>query len=368
MDGDGQNFSSIHSSLLKRKIVHIDMDCFYAAVEARDNLSLKGLPIIVGGEPNSRGVVATCSYEARKFGVRSAMPSSQAKKLCPKAIFIRPNFKKYKQVSAEVRSIFQRYTKKIEPVSLDEAYLDVTGHVLYATKIAVQIRAAIEHELKLTASAGVGPNKLIAKIASDINKPNGIKVVMPAEAASFLADLPLRKINGIGPVTEKKLSSLGLQYCKDILSMERPVLQERVGERLATWLLARCQGIDERDVVTTRLRKSFSCEDTFSKDIVSIDQVKFELSRIAAKVSSSLQKSGVSGKTISIKIKYFDFKQITRSKTIEYPSNCPELIAWVSADLATKTEAGKKPIRLLGVCVSSITNMKKEQLQRDLFS
>ncbi|MFK7827717.1 MAG: DNA polymerase IV [Oligoflexales bacterium] len=365
MHENKENYPNIHNSLLKRKIVHIDMDCFYAAVEARDNPSLRGLPLIVGGEPNSRGVVATCSYEARKFGVRSAMASSQAKRLCPNAIFVKPNFKKYKLISSQVRTILKRYTASIEPVSLDEAYLDVTEHKLYASKIAVQICATIKHELQLSASAGVGPNKLIAKIASDINKPNGIKVVVPEAAAAFMADLPLRKIGGIGPVMEKKLSSFGLQYCKDVQILKKAYLIECLGERFSTWLLERCNGIDERAVEATRIRKSFSCEDTFAKDIVSLDQVNFELSRIAAKVSSSLQKSGMAGKTISLKIKYYDFKQVTRSRTIEYHSNCPELIANISIDLAAKTEAGTKPIRLLGVGVSGIN---KEKEQKDLFS
>ena len=350
-----------HHSLLKRKIVHIDMDCFYAAVEARDNPRLKGLPVVVGGQPNSRGVVATCSYEARKFGVKSAMACSHAKKLCPTAIFVSPNFKKYKLVSSQIRSIFQRYTNKIEPLSLDEAYLDVTGHKLYATKIAQNICSSIFEELKLTASAGVAPNKLIAKIASDINKPNGITIVRPHEAASFMAPLSLRKINGIGPVTEKKLSNLGLVRCKDVLEKDEVFLVKNLGKRLTYWLLERCQGIDNRDVESTRTRKSLSCEDTFLNDLIDKNQINFELCRLASKVSSSLQKNQLTGRTITLKVKYFNFTQVTRSRTITQPSSCPELIANVCIDLASKTEIGKKPVRLLGVGMSSFEEDKETQ-------
>ncbi|MFK7828125.1 MAG: DNA polymerase IV [Oligoflexales bacterium] len=350
-----------HNSLLRRKVVHIDMDCFYAAVEARDNPKLKGFPVVVGGQPNSRGVVATCSYEARKFGVKSAMACSLAKKLCPEAIFVSPNFKKYKHVSSQIRSIFQRYTDKIEPISLDEAYLDVTGHKLYATKIAQLICSSIYKELQLTASAGVAPNKLIAKIASDINKPNGITIVRPHEAASFMAPLFLRKINGIGPVTERKLAALELVYCKDVLSKEDDFLVKNLGKRLAYWILMRCQGIDDREIEPSRIRKSLSCEDTFSNDIINKELIYFELSRLASKVSSSLQKSKLAGKTITLKVKYFDFNQITRSRTIEQPSNCPELIANICIDLASKTYIGKKPVRLLGVSVSGFEEVSKLQ-------
>lgn len=355
------DLNKVESSLLKRKLVHIDMDCFYAAVEARDNPSLKGLPLVVGGDPSSRGVVATCSYEARKFGIKSAMACSLAKKLCPEAVFIRPNFSKYKNVSSEIRSIFHRYTDKVEPLSLDEAYIDVTGHQFYATRIASMIRSDIAKELGLTASAGVGPNKLIAKIASDLNKPNGLTVVRPHEVAAFMAPLRLRKISGVGPVTERKLASLGLHYCQDILACQEGFLTTKLGLRFAHWLIQRCKGIDNRAVETTRVRKSLSCEDTFSQDIINKDQVFFELSRIASKVSSSLQKQGLVGKTISLKVKYFDFQQITRSKTIEHPSDCPELIARVCMELSAKTQVGKKPIRLLGVCMGGIERFQQSR-------
>ncbi|NRA46258.1 MAG: DNA polymerase IV [Oligoflexales bacterium] len=346
--------------MLKRKVVHVDMDCFYAAVEARDNPQLRGRPLVVGGKPNSRGVVATCSYEARKFGVRSAMASALALKLCPEAIFVSPNFTKYKEVSGQIRSIFQRYTDKIEPLSLDEAYLDVTGHDLYATKIAQLICSSIANELCLTASAGVAPNKLIAKIASDTNKPNGITVVRPHEAAAFMAPLKLRKINGIGPVTEKRLASLGLLHCRDVLEKEEGFLVQHLGERFAYSLTERCQGIDKRGIESTGIRKSLSYENTFSNDIASRERIHSELTRLASKVSSSLKSKHLAGKTITLKAKYFDFKQVTRSKTIGQPSNCSELITSICIELLGKTQIDEKPVRLLGIGVSGFVDEAKE--------
>lgn len=342
----------LHPSLTKRKIIHVDMDCFYASVEMRDNKDLRGKPVIVGGPPNSRGVVATCSYEARKFGVHSAMPSSHAYRLCPQGIFVRGNFARYKEVSRQIRDVFKRYTKLIEPLSLDEAYLDVTGHELYATQIAKRIKDTIQKELALTASAGVAPNKLIAKIASDYNKPNGITVVQPHQVEDFMRELPLRKINGIGPATEKRLFEHQFKICSDLWPFSEEELEEKLGERLAAWLYKRSRGIDERPLETTWVRKSLGTETTFAEDLLDLDRIKKEISKLSEQVACSLKKQELQGRTITLKVKYSDFKRITRAKTLEELTNNASFIRQTTHSLLPKTLAGKKPIRLLGVNVS----------------
>jgi DNA polymerase IV len=344
---------SIHPTLLQRKIVHIDMDCFYAAVEVRDNPSLKGKPVIVGGQPGSRGVVATCSYEARKFGIHSAMSSSQAYKRCPSAIFIKPNSEKYRAVSSQIRDVFKRYTDVIEPLSLDEAFLDVTEHQLYGTEIAKRIRSEVFSDTELTCSAGVGPNKLIAKIASDMNKPNGITVVPPHKAKVFMEHLSLRKIPGVGSVTEKKLNSLGFKLCKEIWPIHISELERKLGKRMAGWLYDRSRGIDERPVRTERIRKSLSAERTFSEDLNDLDKIQEEIRKISVRVSEQLVKKDLKGKTITLKIKYSDFEQITRCISIERKTNDVDELFEVSYQLLLKTEVGARSVRLLGIGVSS---------------
>ena len=346
----------VHPSLLKRKIIHLDMDCFYAAVEVRDNPSLKGKPVIVGGPPGSRGVVATCSYEARRFGIHSAMASSYAYRLCPEAVFVFPSFEKYKTVSFQIREIFKRYTELIEPLSLDEAYLDVTDHELFAVQIAKRMREDIKKETGLTGSAGVAPNKLIAKIASDINKPDGITVVQPHQAKEFMKKLPLRKINGIGPATEKRLLSEGFKICEDLWPFPLEELQNKIGERLGAWLFKRSRGLDDRPVETSWVRKSLGTETTFSQDILNPEILKQEIEKLTERVSKSLQKKGFSGKTITLKVKYSDFKRITRAKTLEERTNQKEDLSFYASSLLEKTEAGSKAIRLLGVSVSNFEN------------
>ncbi|MBT6121714.1 DNA polymerase IV [bacterium] len=345
--------TSIHPTLLQRKIVHIDMDCFYAAVEVRDNPSLKGKPVIVGGQPGSRGVVATCSYEARKFGIHSAMSSSQAYKRCPSAIFIKPNSEKYRAVSSQIRDVFKRYTHVVEPLSLDEAFLDVTAHQLYGTEIAKRIRSEVFSDTGLTCSAGVGPNKLIAKIASDMNKPNGITVVPPHKAKSFMEHLSLRKIPGVGSVTEKKLNSLGFNVCKEIWPVHIVELERKLGRRLAGWLYDRSRGLDERPVKTERIRKSLSAEKTFSEDINDLDKLKEEMHKISARVSELLVKKELKGKTITLKVKYSDFEQLTRCISIEQKTNDEQSLFDVSYQLLLKTDVGVRSVRLLGIGVSS---------------
>ncbi len=350
------NYEGVHPSLLNRKIIHFDMDAFYASVEVRDKPELAGKPLVVGGSPNSRGVVCTASYEARKFGVRSAMACSQAYRLCPEAIFIRPDFERYTAVSKQIRAIFRRYTDCIEPLSLDEAYLDVTGSSLglYATQIAKKIQDDILHELNLSGSAGVAPNKLVAKIASDINKPKGITVVMPAQVLKFMGSLPLRKIHGIGPATEKRLQKLNFHYCRDLWSWTSEALEEELGN-MGPWLYDRVRGIDERAVTVHRERKSLGKEETFASDTLDLSLLDRELASICEDLEQSLGKRSLQGKTIVLKVKYSDFVLLTRSQTIGAPTASARAILEVARGLMRLTEAGRKKIRLLGVSLSGLS-------------
>lgn len=348
----------IHPSLLLRKIIHFDMDAFYASIEIRDDPSLQGKPVVVGGPPNSRAVVTTASYEARKFGIRSAMPCSQAARLCRDAIFIRPHFEKYIAASKQIRQIFHQYTSLVEPLSLDEAYLDVTHnkHGLYAVKIAKLIQEEVWETLRLTGSAGIASNKLLAKIASDIRKPRGLTVVLPEQAEAFMGPLPLRKIHGIGPKTEQRLEAVGLKTCRDVWGYSLPELEDKVGN-MAEWLYARSRGIDERPIQTDWVRKSLGREETFSKDIVDTKILTSELIAIAKNVAADLQRKKLKGRTITLKVRYNDFKRITRSHTLPEETDDEQLIAETAAHLLQTTEAGTRMIRLLGV---SISNMASE--------
>ena len=358
--------SNIHPSFLERKIVHVDMDAFYASVEIRDNPSLAGRPVIVGGAPDSRGVVATASYEARKFGVRSAMACSHAARLCPQAIFIRPDFEKYRAVSHYIREIFSRHTPIIEPVSLDEAYLDVTAAPggLYAIQIAKKIQQTIWEELSLSCSAGVAPNKMLAKIASDLKKPGGISVVLPNQVTEFMRELPLRRINGIGPATEERLAGRGLVKCSDVWGHSLDELAEMFGERMARWLECRSRGIDERAVQTSRERKSIGCEETFARDVLEMEILHRELAGVARELARRMQKRNLCGRTLTLKIKYNDFTQVTRAGTYDDAfgsgnSSGDDLEIGVVASriydaalpLLAKTGAGQRPVRLVGLSV-----------------
>ncbi len=339
-----------------RKIIHVDMDMFYAAVEILDNPSLKNLPIVVGGSPTSRSVVCTASYAARKFGVRSAMACSVAQRLCPQAIFLPPRFERYQEISRKIREIFQRYTDKIEPLSLDEAYLDVTDSTLglYASQIARHIKEDILRELGLTCSAGVGPNKLIAKIASDFKKPNGLVVVTPDQALEFMRPLPVRKIHGIGPATEARLAAVGIKTCADILAMSREELDQKLG-RLGGWMWHAARGEDSRPVETHYDRKSFGREDTFEKDETDLGRIESRLKDLSESVCASMDKRGVKGRTITLKVKYFDFESITRSRTIKDMTVDPDIVMATAMDLLkTKTAVGQRPIRLIGVSLSHL--------------
>ena len=336
-----------------RKIIHIDMDAFYASVEIRDRPELKGLPVVIGGPPESRGVVSTASYEARKFGVRSAMSSALAYKLCPQAIFLPSNFDKYIDASQKLREIFQRYTSIIEPLSLDEAYLDVSDHPsMRAVEIAQSIRNDVQSELNLTCSAGVAGNKLVAKIASDFKKPDGLTVVLPENSKDFMKNLPLTKIHGVGPATAKRLSSLGFHICQDIQATHLSQLREQLGDRLGNWLHSAARGIDERAVVVKRTRKSLGREITFPCDILDVNWLEGALHALCDEVMVRLKRKQLYGKCLTLKVKYSDFKSITRSVTIEPTHSSEVCFQIVSELLRSKTEVGKKPIRLIGFSIS----------------
>lgn len=338
-----------------RKIIHIDMDAFYASVEQRDKPELKGKPVIVGGAPQSRGVVATCSYEARKFGIHSAMASSIAYRLCPQAIFIRPRFDVYQAVSKQIREIFYRYTDLVEPLSLDEAYLDVTENkknVPYAADLAREILEQIRVETGLTASAGVSFNKFLAKVASDIHKPNGLTVVTPKTAAKFIDCLPIRKFFGVGKVTEKKMLEMGIKTGADLKKKSREELIRHFG-KAGDFYYDIAQGLDDRPVNPHRERKSIGQEQTLSRDIDDRQEMLEILGKLALGIEEYMKQKAVKGRTITLKIKYFDFKSITRSITAPEPLCEAAAIMKYIPGLLEKTEAGKIKVRLLGVSIAN---------------
>lgn len=351
-----------HPSLLERKIVHVDMDAFYAAVEIRDRPDLAEKPVIIGGSPQSRGVVAAANYVARKYGVRSAMACARAERLCPGAVFIRPDLEKYRSISGQIRAIMMRYAKMIEPVALDEAYLDVTDSPmrLLAVQTAIKIQQDIRSELGLSCSAGVAPNKLLAKIASDMKKPGGITVVLPADVESFMAPLSLRKINGVGPATEKRLANLGLHICQDVWQRSEVELNSKLGERMGIWLAQRSRGVDPRPVQTERIRKSLGCESTFASDIMAFEALQHELGRLVLELVRRMDKRKVQGRCMTLKVKYLDFSQVTRSRSVSSDEPAiswsdPDRIRNLALQLLGKTAAGQKPIRLIGLSLSNLS-------------
>ena len=344
-----------------RKIIHVDMDAFYASVEQRDDPELQGKPVIVGwlGE---RSVVCAASYEARKFGVHSAMPASRARRLCPQAVFIGPNFEKYGVVSRQIRAIFERHTPLVEPLSLDEAYLDVTEELTglpTATEAAQRIREEIREETRLTASAGVAPNKFLAKIASDWRKPDGLFVIRPHEVARFLPPLPVRKLPGVGPATEKALAAMGIEIVEHLLALDRSMLVERFGsfgERL--WELAR--GIDDSPVVPFRPRKSLSAEDTFPRDLTR-EEVAAELDRITEKVWTTIEKKALIGRTVTVKLRTGDFKTATRRLTPDAPpATAAELLQIALELLGRFPFPPTSRFRLAGVGLSNFVDEDEE--------
>jgi DNA polymerase-4 len=353
-----------------RKIIHIDMDAFYAAVEQRDNPDYRGKPVVVGGRPDSRGVVATCSYEARKFGIRSAIASSQAYRLCPHAIFVKPRFEVYKDVSAAIRRIFAEYTELFEPLSLDEAYLDVTEVSRCrgsATLIAKEIKERIRQQTGLTASAGVSYNKFLAKIASDLDKPDGLYLITPEQGPEFVEQLPIGKFHGIGRATEKKMHELGIRTGFDLKQWPLPLLAQHFG-KAGQYYYDIARGIDNRPVRNFRPSKSVGVETTYQEDLEDPDIILQQLLDLMGKALARLAAKQMTAHTLTVKLKYHNFVQITRSKTLPQAISQVEGFETILADLLKDTEVGAKKVRLLGVALSSLDPaMPLNWRQMDLF-
>lgn len=346
----------------QRKIIHVDMDAFFASVEQRDHPEYRGKPLIVGGQPDSRGVVAACSYEARQFGIHSAMPCARAYRLCPQAIFVRPRFEAYREVSGQIREIFWRYASEVEPLSLDEAYLDVSYTAEFngsATLIAQAIKQAIQEETGLTASAGVSYNKFLAKIASDMDKPDGLYVIRPDQGKKFVETLPVGKFHGIGPATETKMKKLGIETGLDLRQKTLAELTDRFGKS-GQYYFNIARAIDERPVRSQRIRKSLGKETTFSKDILSVAELTAKLLDLADIVLENLAKQDLKARTVTVKVKYADFQQITRAQTIEHNIDIEDLRQLIPL-LLKRTEAGHKPIRLVGLSLSGLELPAVEQ-------
>ena len=351
-----------------RKIVHIDMDAFYASVEQRDDPQLRGKPVIVAWKSN-RSVVCAASYEARKFGVRSAMPAVRAERLCPEAIFIPPDFTRYRAVARQTREIFKRHTDVIEPLSLDEAYLDVTENktgLPTATRVASMIREQIRQELKLTASAGVAPNKFLAKIASDWRKPNGLFVIQPEEVNTFLAPLPVGRLPGVGKVTGERLEKLGVKKVSDLRTLDLATLESHFGRYgLRMYELAR--GIDENPVVPNRPTQSISAEDTFERD-VPLAETEAMIRRLAEKVWSASRQESRIAHTVVLKLKTSEFKILTRSHTPNSPPcSCEELTS-IALELRERVEtSSNQRFRLVGIGLSNFREAEGDVPQQTLF-
>ncbi len=347
-----------------RKIIHIDMDAFYASVEQRDNPELMGRPVAVGS-PDARGVLTTASYEARKYGVKSAMPSKVAARLCPDLIFVRPRFDAYKEVSYEIREIFHQYTDLVEPLSLDEAFLDVTENkvnIPSATIIAKEIKQKIKEKTLLTASAGISMNKFLAKIASDMQKPDGLFLIPPEKAVEFVERLPIEKFFGIGKVTARKMHELGIKTGYDLKQLSKKELTRRFG-KVGSYYYQIARGEDNRNVNPNRIRKSLGAENTFAKDLVDMEDVRSELENILEILYKRLKKSNTKGKTLTIKVKYSDFQQITKSKTIDGWIDSKHHIRALYEELLNQVEI-RNGIRLLGITLSHL-NHEEHQNKED---
>ncbi|MCP4668771.1 MAG: DNA polymerase IV [Deltaproteobacteria bacterium] len=346
---------------MTRSIIHLDMDAFYPAVEVLDHPELRGKPVIVGGG-RERGVVSSASYEARKFGVHSAQPMATAMRLCPKGIFQPVRMSRYKEVSGQVFAIFHRFTPLVEPLSIDEAFLDVTGSERLLGRpedIAKKIKQVIFEETGLTVSAGVAPSKFVAKIASDMDKPDGLTVVRPHNVRNFLDPLPIKKMWGVGKVTQKALARLNIRTFRDLSHMSAEVLEQRLGKQgLKMHELA--LGIDERDVVPDHDAKSMGHEETFAIDITDMDLARKELLSLSNRVARRLRLNRATGKTITLKVKYGDFVQITRSTTLPKSTDDGQEIYAVVLALLEKTQVGKRPVRLLGISLSHLSLLHSE--------
>ncbi len=338
-----------------RKIIHVDMDAFYASVEQRDDASLRGKPVAVGGA-RERGVVAAASYEARRYGIHSAMPSMRAYRLCPDLLFIKPRFDHYRHISQQIRDIFFQYTHLVEPLSLDEAYLDVTINkkdIPSATQIAKEIRAQIWQETQLTASAGISINKFLAKIASDINKPDGLTLIPPEQANAFLEQLAIEKFYGIGKKTSEKMKRLGIHCGADLKTWAEPNLARHFG-KVGRHFFRIIRGLDDRQVQPDRQRKSVGTETTFSQDLSSEADMLTALRSLSEKVCTRLRHLQTAAMTITLKIKYLDFVQVTRSKTCHHYQQAFEQIFAIADHLLRHPEFPPRPVRLLGIYLSNL--------------
>jgi DNA polymerase-4 len=325
-------------------------------VEQRDDPALRGKPVAVGGKPESRGVVAAASYEARAFGVRSAMPMARALRLCPELMIVRPDFERYRRVSSQVMELLRACTALVEPLSLDEAYLDVTtnswGEPL-GTTVAKRLKREIFETTGLTASAGVAPNKFLAKIASGYRKPDGLTVISPERVEAFLQELPVDALWGVGPVTARKLRNIGLEKLVQVRTVDMDLLRNTVGS-LADWLRQLSHGDDPRPVVADRESKSSSSENTYAEDLVDLEAIRAELDRMARENAEWLVRRRLTARTVTIKVRYADFRTITRGHTLSVATDDADLIASWAVELAARTEAGRKPVRLLGVRVQGL--------------
>jgi DNA polymerase IV len=354
MISSGMSHSPDPAPGLRRRIIHIDMDAFYASVEQRDDPALRGVPVAVGGA-GARGVVAAASYEAREFGVHSAMPSFTARRKCPELVFVPPRFDVYKEVSQQIRAIFARYTSLIQPLSLDEAYLDVTEPLVdrdSATAIAEEIRARIRWETGLTASAGVSYNKFLAKLASDYRKPNGLFVITPRIGPAFVAELPVGKFHGVGPVTAAKMNKVGIHTGLDLKQQTRAFLTAHFG-KAGDYFYRLARAEDDRPVVADEPRKSLGAETTFARDLLEWEEVAPALEPVFAKIWAAYRRHGLTARTVTVKIKYANFQQITRSRSCAEAITSQTTIEQLSLDLLRPLFPPSRGVRLLGVTLSN---------------
>lgn len=347
-----------------RKIIHLDMDAFFASVEQRDHPAYRGKPVIVGGSPNSRGVVSTCSYEARKFGIHSAMPLSEAGRRCPQGIFLPGRIERYEEISIEIMKILREYTPLVETFSIDEAFLDVTGSELLfgsAEKIAREIVGRIEEELNLPASVGVAQNKFLAKLGSDLKKPNGFVVIKPEDVIPLLAPLPVSKLWGVGPKSQEQLRKLGIERIRDLQNLPVETLRRNLGE-FGEHLHRLAFGKDDRPVSPWQEVKSVGHETTFQEDTDDQEFLEEVLLGLCTRVARRLRQNNLVGQVISIKIRDTDFKTITRQTTLYYPTDFEEVIFKHAWRLAEENKWGRKRLRLIGVTVSGLQKSGTEQL------
>jgi len=354
---------------LLRRILHVDMDAFYASVEQRDDPKLAGRPVAVGGRPESRGVVAAASYEARAYGVRSAIPMARAVSLCPQLVIVRPDFARYGAVSRQVFEIFRSATPLVEPLSLDEAYLDVTENawgLALGMEVARRLKERIREETRLTASAGVAPNKFLAKIASGWKKPDGLTVIAPERMERFLQKLPVDALWGVGPKTAARLRAAGIARLVDVRTADDEVLKQAVGS-WAESLRRLAFGDDPRPVDPNQERKSIGCEETYAKDLSDLAEIEREVDALARHAAGILERKDLLARTVTLKLRYATFETITRSQTKTPATRSPQEISQRAVGLLAKTEAGRRPVRLLGVSLHGLSASPDEQaLQHDV--